>query len=88
MKTLRAVEKFKAKSVILGGGVSANVRLQHKLQEEIAKQFGQNVSYYCPAMKYTGDNAAMIAIAGYFHAKKKDFIKPQGLRVDCNWELV
>jgi tRNA A37 threonylcarbamoyltransferase TsaD len=33
------------------------------------------------------DNAAMIAVAGYTQATKKNFTTWQNLRADLNWEL-
>jgi len=40
-----------------------------------------------PEMKYTTDNAAMIASAGYFKFKAKKTIAWQKLQVDPNLEL-
>ena len=39
-------------------------------------------------MKYTTDNAAMIAAAGYFRARAKDFVDPMTLEADPNLRLV
>jgi len=33
------------------------------------------------------DNAAMIAVAGYYHAVDKNFTKWQNIKADPNWEL-
>lgn len=83
-KTLGASEKFNAETVILGGGVSANKSLRGALQRSVE---GAGMKFLCPEMKMTGDNAAMIAIAGYYHARKKEFVDCKSLRADCNWEL-
>ncbi|MDP2648264.1 MAG: tRNA (adenosine(37)-N6)-threonylcarbamoyltransferase complex transferase subunit TsaD, partial [Candidatus Yanofskybacteria bacterium] len=50
------------------GGVSANKLLRKRLAET-AQDLG--IKYFCPPLKYTTDNAAMIAVAGYFAYKKQ-----------------
>ena len=62
-KTMKAAEKYKVKSLFLSGGVSANKILRERLQKESAEL---GINYSCPPMEYTTDNAAMIAVAGYF----------------------
>lgn len=62
-KTMRAAKEFKVKSVLLSGGVSANKLLRSELQKNSTEA---GVRYFQPPMEYTGDNAAMIAVAGYF----------------------
>ena len=86
-KTLKAVEKYKVKTLILGGGVSANQELQRRFQVEVSDNFPQ-LKFLYPELSMTGDNAAMIAIAGYYHAKDKNYIDPTKLTADPNWELV
>lgn len=56
VKTKRAIEEYNPKSVILGGGVSANSRLR-----QLVSELHENA--LIPEMKYTTDNASMIAIA-------------------------
>ena len=60
----KAAKQTGIKEVTMGGGVSANSGLRNALTEEGRKR-GWNV--YLPEFKFTTDNAAMIAIAGYFH---------------------
>lgn len=86
-KTAKAIRKTGARTLILGGGVSANAELRGQLARMVAKEFPQ-VELLIPELAMTGDNAVMIAIAGYFHAQKKDFIGPFKLQADPNWELV
>ncbi|MBI2064149.1 MAG: tRNA (adenosine(37)-N6)-threonylcarbamoyltransferase complex transferase subunit TsaD [Candidatus Yanofskybacteria bacterium] len=62
-KTIKAAEKYKVRSLLLSGGVSANKVLRERLQRE-SSELG--INYSCPPMEYTTDNAAMIAVAGYF----------------------
>ena len=63
-KLVKAAKQTGIKEVTMGGGVSANSGLRNALTEEGRKR-GWNV--YLPEFKFTTDNAAMIAIAGYFH---------------------
>ena len=63
-KLVKAVKQTGIKEVTIGGGVSANSGLRNRIVEE-GKKRGWNT--YIPEFKFTTDNAAMIAIAGYFH---------------------
>jgi len=63
-KLVKAVKQTGIRDVAIGGGVSANSGLRRRMEEEGAKR-GWNV--FLPEFKFTTDNAAMIAIAGYFH---------------------
>ncbi len=66
-KTMRAAGEFEVKSILLSGGVSANTLLRFNLNKA-TKEAG--IKYFQPQLEYTGDNAAMIAVAGYFEYKK------------------
>ena len=57
---------------LIGGGVSANNRLRKEFTNLTKKE---NVRLYLPNKKYTGDNALMIAIAGYFRFKENKYPK-------------
>lgn len=83
-KTLRATKEFKPKTIILGGGVSANKKLRSALQEEITKYFS-NSKFQIPNSKYCMDNAAMIAVAGYYKALKNEYTDWKDIEVDPNW---
>ncbi len=83
-KTLRAAKQYKAKSVMLAGGVAANKRLRERLSEEVVKL---QLDFRMPEMKYTTDNAAMIASAGYFKFKAKKTTPWKKLKVNPNLEL-
>lgn len=65
-KLIKAAKLTGIKEVTIGGGVSANSGLRTRIEEEGRKR-GWNT--YLPEFKFTTDNAAMIAIAGYFHYK-------------------
>lgn len=63
-KLVKAVKQTGIREVAIGGGVSANSGLRSRIEEE-GRRRGWNT--YLPEFKFTTDNAAMIAIAGYFH---------------------
>lgn len=71
MKKLRlAAKDLKIKQVAVAGGVSANTGLRNAFHD-YARRYGWKV--FIPRFSYTTDNAAMIAIAGYFKFLDKDF---------------
>lgn len=63
-KLVKAAKDTGIKEITIGGGVSANSELRARLVSEGEKR-GWNT--YLPEFKFTTDNAAMIAIAGYYH---------------------
>ena len=68
-KTLKAAEKFKPKTIMLAGGVSANKELREQMGSAI-KKFIPDTCYTIPDASLTGDNAAMIAAAAAFRWQK------------------
>lgn len=64
-KLRAAIDKTGAKTLIVGGGVSANHVLRSRF-ETVAKEYTMPV--YLPSRHISGDNALMIALAGAFHA--------------------
>ena len=85
-KTLKAAAQYTPKTIILAGGVSANKKLRQTLDEVVKNQF-PDTNFMIPQLKYSMDNAAMIAVAGYYHALKKDFTSWKKIQADPNWEL-
>lgn len=69
-KLIRASDETGIKEVGIAGGVSANSGLRQRLFDS-GEASGWNV--YIPEFEYTTDNAAMIAIAGYFRYLKGEF---------------
>ena len=65
-----AVKQTGIKHVALSGGVSANTALREAFKQR-AERKGWNI--YIPKFSYTTDNAAMIAITGYFKYQDADF---------------
>ncbi len=66
-KLILAVKQTGIKEIAIAGGVSANSGLRNRIEEEGRKR-GWNT--YLPALKFTTDNAAMIAITGYFRYQR------------------
>lgn len=71
-KLILAARHHKISQIAIAGGVSANSGLRNTLTE-IAKQ--EKWKLFLPPFQFTTDNAAMIAIAGYFKYQKQDFCK-------------
>ncbi len=84
-KTEKAVKKYNAKTLILGGGVSANTKLKESLQTIVDDSQISNFQF--PISKYAMDNAAMIGAAAYEHAKKKNFTPWKDITADSNWKI-
>jgi N6-L-threonylcarbamoyladenine synthase len=64
-KSIRAIKEYNAKMFIIAGGVAANKGLRNKISKRIT-----NVKVVVPLFEYCTDNAAMIAIAGYYQYLK------------------
>ena len=64
-KTKKAVKEFDIKEVVVVGGSAANSVIRKTLTEGI-----KDAIITFPAMKYCGDNAAMIGISAYYKIKK------------------
>lgn len=83
-KTVNAARAYKVKTIILGGGVSANQELRKQLAEKIESDM-PNTKYLIPDAALSTDNALMIAITGYFRRTKK--IAWQKLSVNANLRI-
>ena len=69
-KLVIAAKDLGISEIAVSGGVSANSGLRSSLQE-IAQEHSWNL--FVPAFEFTTDNAAMIAMAGYFKYKEGEF---------------
>jgi N6-L-threonylcarbamoyladenine synthase len=58
-KTLEAAAEHGAQSILIAGGVSANLALRATIQNQ------SEIPVYIPKLEYCTDNAAMVAAAGY-----------------------
>ena len=62
-KTMKAIKEYQVKNFILAGGVAANKGIRSKFQELCEEN---KINYTFPSIKYSTDNAAMIASSGYY----------------------
>jgi len=69
-KLRKASNDFKIKEIAVAGGVSANSGLR-KTFEEHAVTYGWKI--HIPSFAFTTDNAAMVAMSGYFKFLAQDF---------------
>ncbi len=81
-KTKKAIDQYQPKTLILGGGVSANKKLRNSL-----KSIASDTQLLLPLSEYCMDNGAMIAAAGYADAKKKNFINWREIQANPNWRV-
>jgi len=82
-KTLRAVEEFGAKSIMISGGVSANRTLRALFTEAIEKKF--TLKKDRPLLivsEFSTDNALMIAASGYI-----DYLRKKKYKMEANGNL-
>ena len=72
-KLYKASEDLKIKEIAVAGGVSANSALRSAF-EEYSQKYGWKI--HIPKFAYTTDNAAMVAISGYYKYLDKEFTTP------------
>lgn len=70
-KTVKAAKKYKAKSILLGGGVAANQKLNEEFKLKI-ENLELKIPLFAPEKRFCTDNAAMIGAYAAFHP---DFIE-------------
>jgi len=67
-KLARAAQQYGVKSLMVVGGVSANKELR---AASVRTGRDLSVPIFVPKLEFTGDNAAMIAVAAYYHRRDK-----------------
>ncbi|MDD3107997.1 MAG: tRNA (adenosine(37)-N6)-threonylcarbamoyltransferase complex transferase subunit TsaD [Alistipes sp.] len=70
IKLVKAAKSYDITDIAIAGGVSANSGLRNAITEEGHRR-GWNT--FLPEFKFTTDNAAMIAITGYFKYQRGEF---------------
>jgi N6-L-threonylcarbamoyladenine synthase len=79
-KTARALSETGAKTLVIGGGVSANTHIRRIFEEKIAQH--PDVSLRIPAAALTTDNAIMIALAAFYRALRDDYADAEALKAN------
>lgn len=85
-KTARAVEEFGIRTVVIGGGVAANERIVAEITKTVQSAFPET-GIMAPTRELSGDNALMIAIAGYFKVQKNPDADYGDIRAEGNLSL-
>lgn len=67
-----AIEKTGYDTLVMAGGVAANSHLRQGLKEFAERN---NLTLAIPSLKFCGDNAAMIAVQGYYEFKNGNIAK-------------
>tara|TARA_B100000508_G_scaffold140487_1_gene141722 strand:- start:8324 stop:9499 length:1176 start_codon:yes stop_codon:yes gene_type:complete len=86
-KSLAAIEEHSAKTLIVGGGVSANRHIKQIMEATLLTEHPEVTSFF-PRPGLSTDNSIMIALAG--HARAENALLPTGtdvIRADGNRSL-
>lgn len=71
-KLIKAAKAYDIKDIAIAGGVSANSSLRDAI---VSEGETRRWNTFIPQFKFTTDNAAMIAISGYFKYLKNEFVE-------------
>lgn len=83
-KTQKAMKEYNAKTLIVGGGVSANKHLKREL-----KKITKGKTLLVPTKELSRDNSIMIGMVGYlrYSQNKKSVVKPEKLKAQGDLKL-
>ncbi|MDF1655749.1 MAG: tRNA (adenosine(37)-N6)-threonylcarbamoyltransferase complex transferase subunit TsaD [Coxiellaceae bacterium] len=84
IKCRRALQQTGYNSLVIAGGVSANIKLRRFLAEQLATK---NIDVFYPDLKYCTDNAAMVAYTGYERFKRGEQDESYAIDVKARWPL-
>jgi len=82
-RSLAVCRRESVRTLLVTGGVSCNGRLREEFARAAA---GEGVGLFLPSPRYTTDNAAMIAAAGFLHLERGD-LAPEGLNAVADLRL-
>jgi N6-L-threonylcarbamoyladenine synthase len=89
-KTEKAILKYSPKTLVIAGGVSANVRLRERIKKMVDKlnlEVGlpkkDKITFLTPEFSYSLDNAAMIGAAAALRFENMDEKQKQSLYKNC-----
>lgn len=70
-KVRKAFKETNCSDLVLAGGVSANSELRAAMSD-LAKRYRKNI--FLPSLDLTTDNAAMVAVCGYYKFLRNEFV--------------
>lgn len=82
-KTVRAITAFQPRAVTVVGGVSAN----QYLRQQLISAAPETVPLIFPALAWTGDNAAMIAVAGWQRFLSQKYLPLAQVDIKARWPI-
>lgn len=85
-KTIRAVNEYHVKQLVVAGGVAANHGLRDAFAEQLSLLDDHHVDLVVPPLRLCGDNAAMIGAAAHIEYQKHHFADMY-LNADPNLEF-
>jgi N6-L-threonylcarbamoyladenine synthase len=85
-KTERALQETLGKTLVIGGGVSANTHLRRVFTKGMAERFPE-CSLRLPDFEFTTDNAVMIGAAGYLRANAGRYASPSEMKASGTLSL-
>lgn len=85
-KTIKAAKEYKAKTVMLSGGVAANKELRKQMSVAIRNKLPLT-RFLVPDTRFCTDNAAMIGLAGYWKYKQRGGDKIEKIVAKANLNL-
>ncbi|MBU0999381.1 tRNA (adenosine(37)-N6)-threonylcarbamoyltransferase complex transferase subunit TsaD [Patescibacteria group bacterium] len=89
-KTVKAIEKYKIKTLIVAGGVSCNTHLKNEMTKVVRHGLTTGkIELLFPTKELSGDNSLMIGIAGYLNyiKNKKKVPKIESIKATGNLRL-
>ncbi|HXV76576.1 MAG TPA: tRNA (adenosine(37)-N6)-threonylcarbamoyltransferase complex transferase subunit TsaD [Candidatus Polarisedimenticolaceae bacterium] len=82
-QTMAVCDREQVRNVLVTGGVACNGRLREEFARAAERR---KLRLYFPSPRYTTDNAAMIAAAGFLHLEAGR-LADNGLTADSSWKL-
>ncbi|MBM3250854.1 MAG: tRNA (adenosine(37)-N6)-threonylcarbamoyltransferase complex transferase subunit TsaD [Candidatus Nealsonbacteria bacterium] len=83
-KTIKAAKDYRVKTIVLGGGVSANDELRKQLKKACLKC---HFKHLIPPKNLSTDNAVMTAVAGYFRWGQRRTENWKHIKADANLRI-